>query len=439
MADIRDFATLILDAYTTQDGKLFSELITTDVSAPSVNTLTQALFHTNEKQVKQIMESTLEDTSYALAESMINYMELVRYLTSTDIDFVFEKFAMFYKSFTPVFNRADTFFMMPVIKTLSTLLVQLAFRVDKMGLVGKACKANTAARLVAKVFNIMLADRTPIETSKQQGILHITNLVFKVYFKLNTVKMCQTFISNIKQSDLDLGLFPIGQQVTYRYYNGRYALYQGRLQHAQNHLMFAFEKCHAQQWHNKRLILHYLIPIRIILGHLPTIQLLEKYQLTAPYIDLMKALRSGNIHGYLMHLETHFQYFYSHFTYLLLRERGLVLLWRCLLYKLFMYKKSEQPNASQTLSFEECIKAFVFSSQDESFDFDDIESIMVSLGYIRGYIQHQRQYIVLSKTKPFPPISSLRALTERYNEASIEEHLEQTQQTVPDEIMQLMT
>lgn len=98
-----------------------------------------------------------------------------------------------------------------------------------MGLIGKARKANAAARLVSKVFNIMLADRSPMETSKRQGIFHITNLAFKVYFKLNSVRMCQTFISNIRTGGLELEMFPISQQVTYKYYIGRYSLYHGRL------------------------------------------------------------------------------------------------------------------------------------------------------------------------------------------------------------------
>ncbi|KAI8642833.1 hypothetical protein BD408DRAFT_173395 [Parasitella parasitica] len=224
MANIRNFANQIQQAYTTQDEPLFSRLITIDISSPTVNALAQDLYHT---------------------KAMTNYMEVVRYLTSSDIDFVFETFANFYKSLIPVFSGSDTFFMLPVIKTLSTLLVQLAFRVDKMGLVGKARKANTAARLVSKVFNTMLADRTPIETSKQQGIFHITNLVFKVYFKLNSVKMCQTFISNISQSALDLELFPISQQVTYKYYTGRYSLYQGRLQHVSQKLDALFFHGHT--------------------------------------------------------------------------------------------------------------------------------------------------------------------------------------------------
>ncbi|KAL7308845.1 hypothetical protein PS15m_010989 [Mucor circinelloides] len=373
---------------------------------------------------------------------MNNYMEVVRYLTETDIDFVFETFANFYRSLIPVFNGSDTFYMVPVIKSLSTSLVQLAFRVDRMGLQGKARKANSAARLVSKVFNIMLADRSPMETSKRQGIFHITNLAFKVYFKLNSVRMCQTFISNINTGGLELDMFPISQQVTYKYYIGRYALYHGRLQHAQSNLMFAFEKCHAHQWHNKRLILHYLIPTRIILGHFPSTQLLEKYQLAPPYVNLINTIRSGNIHGFLQHLETYFDYFYSHLTYLLLKERGIVLVWRCLLRNVYTLQQKIGIITTPILGFEDMSNAFVLSGKEEQvYDYDDLECILVSLvsqGYIRGYIHHQHQQIVFSKTTPFPPISSVTAHVERYNEANVEEHLKQTQEPMPFEIKQLM-
>lgn len=68
-----------------------------------------------------------------------------------------------------------------------------------------------------------------METSKRLGIFHVTNLAFKVYFKLNTTRMCQTFMNNIKTGGVDLKQYPISEQVTYRYYLGRYALYHVKL------------------------------------------------------------------------------------------------------------------------------------------------------------------------------------------------------------------
>lgn len=143
--------------------------------------------------------------------------------------------------------------------------------------------------------------------------------------------------------------------------------------------MFAFKKCHAHQWHNKRLILHYLIPTRIILGHFPSIQLLEKYQLAPPYVNLINTIRSGNIHGFLQHLETYFDYFYSHLTYLLLKERGIVLVWRCLLRNVYTLQQKIGIITTPILGFEDMSHAFVLSGKEEIYDYDDLECILVSL------------------------------------------------------------
>lgn len=144
--------------------------------------------------------------------------------------------------------------------------------------------------------------------------------------------------------------------------------------------MFAFEKCHAHQWHNKRLILHYLIPTRIILGHFPSMELLEKYQLAPPYVNLINTIRSGNIHGFLDHLETYFDYFYQRLTYLLLKERGIVLVWRCLLKNAYAMQQKIGIVTGPKLGFDTMLRAFVLSSQgDEAYECDDLECIVVSL------------------------------------------------------------
>ncbi|CAO3653955.1 unnamed protein product [Mucor hiemalis] len=230
------------------------------------------------------------------------------------------------------------------------------------------------------MFNTMLADRSPIDTSKRQGIFHVTNLAFKVYFKLNSMRMCQTFISNIEKGGLELHMFPISQQVTYKYYLGRYSLYHGKLKQAQSCLLYAFEKCHASQWHNKRTILHYLIPTRIILGYFPSVQLLEKYQLAAPFVNMMKLIRAGDIHGYYEHIETHFNYFYSKLTYLLLKERGIVLVWRCLIKNVYNIKQhSTTTPASSVLDFNYCLTALKLSSRNQNYTIEDMECMLVSL------------------------------------------------------------
>ncbi|RUS32589.1 hypothetical protein BC938DRAFT_474997 [Jimgerdemannia flammicorona] len=39
-------------------------------------------------------------------------------------------------------------------------------------------------RGLGRVFNMMISDRNPMPNSKRQGVLYITNLTLKIYFKV---------------------------------------------------------------------------------------------------------------------------------------------------------------------------------------------------------------------------------------------------------------
>ncbi|CEI99550.1 hypothetical protein RMCBS344292_13636 [Rhizopus microsporus] len=348
---------------------------------------------------------------------------------------------MLYLNFTAsLFSGQDTVFMVPLIVELSDYMVYLAFDVDMhYHFKSKAKKANIIARLLTRVFNIMLADRSPIGTSKRQGIFRVTNMAFKVYFKLNTTRLCQTFMSNIETGGVDLSLYPISDQVTYKYYLGRYALYDIRLQQAYDHLQFAFEHCGKDHWHNKRVILHYLIPAGIMMGYFPKKEYLIKYNLHNQYWPLIQALKKGDIASYLHHLYVYIDYFKGKYNVLLLRDRGIVLAWRCLVRRLYTIRKSTQ--ATPFLTFNECVKAFNFAERTNRFTIPEIECMLVSLvsqGYIRGYLHHQKQRLVLSKVNPFPPISKVRLYREKYNESLMTEYMEKEYPPIPEEIQMLI-
>ncbi len=45
---------------------------------------------------------------------------------------------------------------------------------------------------------------------------------------------------------------------------------------AEEYLTYAFEHCHKSSTANKRSILTYLIPVKMLLGHMPSRAILEK-------------------------------------------------------------------------------------------------------------------------------------------------------------------
>ena len=75
-------------------------------------------------------------------------------------------------------------------------------------------------------------------------------------------------------------------------------------------------------------------------------QLLEEYDLVDPYRQLIQCLKVGNLQGYLDHLEAYFVYFYQHLTYVLLKERGIVLVWRCLIRNMQVTDYNEAVNGN---------------------------------------------------------------------------------------------
>jgi hypothetical protein len=65
--------------------------------------------------------------------------------------------------------------------------------------------------------------RAPLEESRKWGIYNIINLLFKTYFKLNSISLSKNILRAIQvyQGDMpDLEAFPMAHQVTFKYYVG---------------------------------------------------------------------------------------------------------------------------------------------------------------------------------------------------------------------------
>ena len=57
---------------------------------------------------------------------------------------------------------------------------------------------------------------------KKLALLEIINTLFKVYFQLNTLRLCKTLINAVNSKQfLEFDMFPASQRVTYRYFTGR--------------------------------------------------------------------------------------------------------------------------------------------------------------------------------------------------------------------------
>ncbi len=67
--------------------------------------------------------------------------------------------------------------------------------------------------------------------SKKLAIFAIANVLFKIYFKVNTLQLCGKLINVIEGPGSimdDLNAFPICDVVMYKYYIGRLKMFEDR-------------------------------------------------------------------------------------------------------------------------------------------------------------------------------------------------------------------
>jgi hypothetical protein len=70
---------------------------------------------------------------------------------------------------------------------------------------------------------LLIIFRAPLEDSRKWGIYYIINLLFKTYFKLNSISLSKNILKAIQafRGDMpNLDVFPMSHQVTFKYYVG---------------------------------------------------------------------------------------------------------------------------------------------------------------------------------------------------------------------------
>ena len=187
---------------------------------------------------------------------------------------------------------------------------------------------------VRNLFSTCIMDKSTdvLADSKRIGSLATANLLLKLNFRLDVPKQCAPVLQALQRPILSdaarLAAFPTAQVVTLKYYMGRLSMYEDKYVEAEADLFFAFRHCHygAEYHSQRRRILEALIPVRLILGILPSARLLEEYGFTSQYSGIVAGLRSGNIPAYRSALEDNMEAFIKSGVYLTLDKLQLYVL-----------------------------------------------------------------------------------------------------------------
>lgn len=263
-------------------------------------------------------------------------------------------------------------------------------------------RLQSAVTLLQESFSKTLNDRKELipnaplssEGSKKIGVLYIVNQLFAMYFRLNTLRLCKNLLRPVESRNLHKSGNK-GDMVTYRYFVGRLNLFEDMYDLAEENLSYALQHCHKNSVANKKRILNYLIPVKLLRGRLPSVKLLEKYDLVE-YIPFVMAIRRGDLRTFHQTLHENQDEFIRKGTYLLLEKCKTV----C---HRNLFKRVHLITGLHQLPLLHVVKAIKWLGID--MDLDEVECILANLifrGAIKGYISHSKKILVLSKKDPFP-------------------------------------
>ncbi|KAL7591873.1 hypothetical protein Lser_V15G32854 [Lactuca serriola] len=395
---ITEYLNRFADVVSYQDGTTLKQLLSLSSESPSFLALADALnlFQDANRLIRQ-------------ADKYSQYAEIVsplfRAMQSYRVSHFAESYQAFEKSanaFIQEFRNWESAWALEALYVVVYEIRILAERADReLASNGKTPeKLKAAGSFLMKVFGV-LAGKGP----KRVGALYVTCQLFKVYFKLGTVHLCRSVIRSIETARIfDFEEFPVRDKVTYMYYTGRLEVLNENFPAADHKLSYALSHCDPQSEANIRMILKYLIPVKLSIGILPKRTLLEKYNLIE-YSDIVVAMRRGDLRLLRHALEEHEDRFLRSGVYLVLEKLELQVYQR-LVKKIYFIQKEKDPSKAHQIKLEVIVKALKWLEME--MDLDEVECIMSILIYknlVKGYFAHKSKVAVLSKQDPFPKLN----------------------------------
>ena len=297
----------------------------------------------------------------------------------------------------------DENWLLPVMYVVCLDLRLFAVQADKQKRAqGKGKPGETlekASEGIMACFRVCAADaRAAEDVTKRWGMLNLVNQLFKIYFQVNKLHLCKPLIRAVESSALK-DRFSKSQLVTYKYFVGRKYMFDNQLKEAEEYLRYSFEHCNRECRENKRLILIYLVPVKMLLGQMPMESLLQKYNLEE-FTGVMQSVKEGNLCKLNQALDSNEKIFIKWGIFLIL-EKLKIITYRNLFKKVTLLMNSHQISVDAYTTALRLMKV-------EDIDNDETACILANLiyqGRIKGYISHQHNKLVVSKQNPFPALS----------------------------------
>eukprot|EP01134_Creolimax_fragrantissima_P006815 CFRG6815T1 len=271
-----------------------------------------------------------------------------------------------------------------------------------------------AGRIMMKLLAPACMDKDESANSRRWASLIVANNLFKLFTKLN-LSMCDQTRRTIENNfnNEQINDFPEAHVTTFRYLVGYQYFFKGQYDDAQDNFKLAFSLCSRRFKKNIQLILLYLIPLNLLKGIAPTLDLLKVYNLPQ-YVEIVSALQAGDIRTLNESLKEHERFFEKRGLFLLM-EKLKIIAYRNLFRKVFQLHVANSQQKGIPFSSRVKLESFRVALQFTHYDcsLEEVECIVAVLiykGFIKGYISHSYKMLVVSKKAEVVTFPSLLSI-----------------------------
>ncbi|KAI6221434.1 CSN12-like protein [Aphelenchoides fujianensis] len=304
-------------------------------------------------------------------------------------------------------KEKDMNWFCPILDTLCTDLRIIASMADSTREV-----IDEEAKSYLEEATSPIMERNAINITKKVAIMSLTNQLFRIYFRINRLPLLKPLIRAIEQSGPLRDHFALSDEITYKYFVGRKAIFDNDLPLANEALSFAFDRCPEEFAKNKRLILIYLIPVKMFLGFMPNHAVLQQYELDC-FEELVMAVKEGNV-GRLERALTDQQDFFIDAGIFLMVEKLKMTTFLNLIKLMHKISDSAQIKIESIVAI---LSRTGVEMQERRSELPvgqldppgELFPCIVLIPFVRslqkkmkGYISYNHQTLVLSKLAPFP-------------------------------------
>ncbi|KAI5449722.1 hypothetical protein NCC49_004087 [Naganishia albida] len=320
-------------------------------------------------------------------------------------------------------------------RKMAECLMHLAFRTAHLSRDKRFSAPSISIDRVRKTFSAAAyaecrMDKGDTVAKRGDETFALGNVCWKVYDQLHAYRLLDTVIqtyASIRPSALSRLNAPctsMAERVGYWYWTGKLSLAKGDVRRARDGLKEAFDMCPVNAERNLRAIFIRLLTCQILLGSFPAPHLLTHFNLAAQFGPLITAIRTGDRALYYRCFEQWGGWYRKRGLWLVLREKGEVLVWRSLFRNTYRIWTETNPPLNPAAKSARCPTTIFLTAMrlslaqcgEEDVSPEDVVSILASLidqSYIKGQLSYSQQYLVMRKAEGdpfagFPAVANVR-------------------------------